>query len=196
MSTTTTTEPQTGQHTTSRGKWSQEQVEDSGEQLLLYSHLASEISPGKKIATWFLVLTKTKARKWGRERLLLRGIQRQGLKVAPVRRNLFFTTSLGRLHALEVTGFNPVLPTCSRSGPVLVTGVIPHEPARTPVVAAGSGVSCGSVPEPSGTCCSAICAVGALQYALHFRPAPLTAPRIMATASLHRSEDRSRPRRS
>jgi putative RecB family exonuclease len=46
---------------TSRGKWSQEQVEDSGEQLLLYSHLASEISPGKKIATRFLVLTKAKA---------------------------------------------------------------------------------------------------------------------------------------
>ena len=45
---------------TSRGKWSQEQVEDSGEQLLLYSHLGSEISPGKKIATRFLVLTKTK----------------------------------------------------------------------------------------------------------------------------------------
>ncbi len=45
---------------TSRGKWSQEQVADSGEQLLLYSHLASEISPGKKIATRFLVLTKTK----------------------------------------------------------------------------------------------------------------------------------------
>jgi putative RecB family exonuclease len=45
---------------TSRGKWSPEQVEDSGEQLLLYSHLASEISPGKKIATRFLVLTKTK----------------------------------------------------------------------------------------------------------------------------------------
>jgi putative RecB family exonuclease len=45
---------------TSRGKWSQEQVEDSGEQLLLYAHLASEISPGKKIATRFLVLTKTK----------------------------------------------------------------------------------------------------------------------------------------
>ena len=45
---------------TSRGKWSQEQVEDSGEQLLLYSHLASEISPGKKIVTRFLVLTKTK----------------------------------------------------------------------------------------------------------------------------------------
>ena len=45
---------------TSRGKWSPEQVEDSGEQLMLYSHLASEISPGKKIATRFLVLTKTR----------------------------------------------------------------------------------------------------------------------------------------
>jgi putative RecB family exonuclease len=45
---------------TSRGKWSQEQVEDSGEQLLLYSHLASEITPGKKVQTRFLVLTKTK----------------------------------------------------------------------------------------------------------------------------------------
>jgi len=37
-----------------------EQFEDWGEQLLLYSKLASEISPGKKIATRFLVLTKTK----------------------------------------------------------------------------------------------------------------------------------------
>jgi len=45
---------------TSRGKWSQEQVEDSGEQLLLYSKLASEISPGKKIATRFLIITKAK----------------------------------------------------------------------------------------------------------------------------------------
>ena len=45
---------------TSRSRWSAEQVEDSGEQLLLYSHLASEISPGKKITTRFLVLTKTK----------------------------------------------------------------------------------------------------------------------------------------
>ena len=35
---------------TSRSRWSPEQVEDSGEQLLLYSHLASEISPGKKVA--------------------------------------------------------------------------------------------------------------------------------------------------
>jgi putative RecB family exonuclease len=45
---------------TSRGKWNPEQVEDSGEQLVLYSHLASEIAPGKKIATRFLVVTKTK----------------------------------------------------------------------------------------------------------------------------------------
>ncbi len=45
---------------TSRGKWSDEQVEDLGEQLLLYSKLASELAPGKKIATRFLVLTKTK----------------------------------------------------------------------------------------------------------------------------------------
>jgi putative RecB family exonuclease len=45
---------------TSRGKWSQEQVEDSGEQLLLYSKLASEIAPGKQVQTRFLVLTKTK----------------------------------------------------------------------------------------------------------------------------------------
>jgi putative RecB family exonuclease len=45
---------------TSRGKWSQEQVEDSGEQLMLYSHLTSEIAPGKKITTRFLVLTKAK----------------------------------------------------------------------------------------------------------------------------------------
>jgi putative RecB family exonuclease len=45
---------------TSRGRWGQEQVEDSGEQLLMYSHLTSEISPGKKITTRFLVLTKTR----------------------------------------------------------------------------------------------------------------------------------------
>jgi putative RecB family exonuclease len=45
---------------TSRGKWSAEQVEDSGEQLLLYSKLASEIAPGKQVQTRFLVLTKTK----------------------------------------------------------------------------------------------------------------------------------------
>jgi len=45
---------------TTRSRWSAEQVEDSGEQLVMYAHVASEISPGKKIATRFLVLTKTK----------------------------------------------------------------------------------------------------------------------------------------
>jgi putative RecB family exonuclease len=45
---------------TSRGKWSADQVEESGEQLLVYSKLASELSPGKKLVTRFLVLTKTK----------------------------------------------------------------------------------------------------------------------------------------
>ena len=38
----------------------QEQVEDSGQQLLLYSRLVSELAPGKKIVTRFLVITKTK----------------------------------------------------------------------------------------------------------------------------------------
>jgi putative RecB family exonuclease len=45
---------------TSRGKWSADQVEESGEQLLVYSKLASEFAPGKKLVTRFLVLTKTK----------------------------------------------------------------------------------------------------------------------------------------
>ena len=49
---------------------------------------------------------------------------------------------------------SPVLPT----RPVLITGVIPEEPVVTPSEAAGSGVLCGSVPEPSGTYCAAICA--------------------------------------
>ena len=45
---------------TSRGKWSPEQAEDAAEQLILYSKLAGELSPGKKLVTRFLVLTKTK----------------------------------------------------------------------------------------------------------------------------------------
>ncbi len=45
---------------TSRGKWSPEQAEDASEQLVLYSKLAGELSPGKKLVTRFLVLTKTK----------------------------------------------------------------------------------------------------------------------------------------
>ena len=45
---------------TSRGKWSPEQAEDASEQLVLYSTLAGELAPGKKLVTRFLVLTKTK----------------------------------------------------------------------------------------------------------------------------------------
>jgi putative RecB family exonuclease len=45
---------------TSRAKWSSEQAEDASEQLLLYSKLAGELSPGKRLVTRFLVLTKTK----------------------------------------------------------------------------------------------------------------------------------------
>jgi putative RecB family exonuclease len=45
---------------TSRSRWSHEQVEDSGEQLLLYAKLAADIGPGKKLQTRFLVLTKAK----------------------------------------------------------------------------------------------------------------------------------------
>jgi hypothetical protein len=45
---------------TSRGKWSTEQADDASEQLALYSKLAGELAPGKKLVTRFLVLTKTK----------------------------------------------------------------------------------------------------------------------------------------
>ena len=45
-----------------------------------------------------------------------------------------------------------MLPTSSRSGPFLVTGLIPEEPAPTQVVAAGSGVSCGSVLPDADAC--------------------------------------------
>jgi CRISPR/Cas system-associated exonuclease Cas4 (RecB family) len=45
---------------TSRSRWSADQAEESAEQLLLYSRLASELAPGKKLVTRFLVITKTK----------------------------------------------------------------------------------------------------------------------------------------
>lgn len=45
---------------TSRAKWSPEQADDASEQLVLYSKLAGELAPGKKLVTRFLVLTKTK----------------------------------------------------------------------------------------------------------------------------------------
>ncbi|MEN9664006.1 MAG: hypothetical protein RLZZ326_369, partial [Planctomycetota bacterium] len=39
---------------------SPEQADDASEQLVLYSKLAGELAPGKKLVTRFLVLTKTK----------------------------------------------------------------------------------------------------------------------------------------
>ena len=51
-------------------------------------------------------------------------------------------------HNLEVVGSNPTPAT----KPVLVTGVISEEPAVTRLVAAGSVVSCGSVPSGADAC--------------------------------------------
>jgi len=45
---------------TSRSRWSREQVEDSLEQLLLYSELVQAFVPGKTLRLQFIVLTKTK----------------------------------------------------------------------------------------------------------------------------------------
>jgi CRISPR/Cas system-associated exonuclease Cas4 (RecB family) len=45
---------------TSRSRWSQNQADNSGEQLLLYSVLAQELMPEKPVRLRFLVVTKTK----------------------------------------------------------------------------------------------------------------------------------------
>jgi putative RecB family exonuclease len=45
---------------TSRAKYSQDQVEESASQLLLYGELAKDFAPGKKLRLQFGVLTKTK----------------------------------------------------------------------------------------------------------------------------------------
>jgi putative RecB family exonuclease len=45
---------------TSRSRWNTEQVEESTEQLLLYSELAKDFAPGKTVRLEFAVLTKTK----------------------------------------------------------------------------------------------------------------------------------------
>lgn len=44
----------------SRSRWNAEQVEESSEQLLLYSELAQDIARGKRVRLEFAVLTKTK----------------------------------------------------------------------------------------------------------------------------------------
>lgn len=46
---------------TSRSRWNDSKVEESAEQLLLYSELARELAPGKELRLEFLVITKTKA---------------------------------------------------------------------------------------------------------------------------------------
>jgi putative RecB family exonuclease len=45
---------------TSRSRWNQQQAEQAGEQLLLYSELVKELVPGKPLQLEFLVITKTK----------------------------------------------------------------------------------------------------------------------------------------
>lgn len=45
---------------TSRARYSPDQVEDSTEQLLLYSELAKDFAPGKRMRLEFAILTKTK----------------------------------------------------------------------------------------------------------------------------------------
>jgi putative RecB family exonuclease len=45
---------------TSRSRWSREQLEDAGEQLLLYHSLVAELIPDKPVQLQFAVVTKTK----------------------------------------------------------------------------------------------------------------------------------------
>lgn len=45
---------------TARSRWSQEQLIDASEQLLLYSELAKDFAPGKRVVLEFVILTKTK----------------------------------------------------------------------------------------------------------------------------------------
>ncbi|QDU59570.1 PD-(D/E)XK nuclease superfamily protein [Planctomycetes bacterium Pan216] len=44
---------------TAKSRWSTHQAEDAGEQLLLYSELAKELAPGKRLRLAFAVITKT-----------------------------------------------------------------------------------------------------------------------------------------
>ncbi|MCH8195609.1 MAG: PD-(D/E)XK nuclease family protein [Chloroflexi bacterium] len=46
---------------TSRSRWSQEQADQAGEQLLLYSELVKHFVPAKPLRLEFVVLTKTKS---------------------------------------------------------------------------------------------------------------------------------------
>ena len=65
-----------------------------------------------------------------------------------------------------------VLPT----SPVLITGVIPEEPEVTQVVAAGSGVSCGSVLPDADACGVAFRVAMDAQFASHSDGLPCPSP--------------------
>jgi CRISPR/Cas system-associated exonuclease Cas4 (RecB family) len=54
---------------TSRSRWSTTQFEDAAEQLILYTELAQDISPGKPFQVEFVVITKTTKPAIQRERL-------------------------------------------------------------------------------------------------------------------------------
>ncbi len=45
---------------TSRARWNAEQIEEASEQLVLYSELAHDLAPGKRVRMEFAVLTKTR----------------------------------------------------------------------------------------------------------------------------------------
>ena len=62
------------------------------------------------------------------------------------------------------------------TSPVLITGAIPDEPAVTQVVAAGSGVSCGSVLPDADACGVAFRVAMDAQFASHSGGLPCPCP--------------------
>jgi len=65
---------------TSRSRWTNEQVDDAAEQLLLYSELARDFAPGKPIKLVFTVLVKTKEARIEQHALTANPIQLARLK--------------------------------------------------------------------------------------------------------------------
>lgn len=65
---------------TARTRWSQEQIEDSSEQLLLYAELVRDFAPGKPVQLEFIVLTKTKEVAVDRHRLPATATARRRVK--------------------------------------------------------------------------------------------------------------------
>ncbi len=64
----------------SRGRWSQDQALDAAEQLVLYSELARDFAPGKRVRVEFLVLTKSKETLIERHSLLVTPFQTERTK--------------------------------------------------------------------------------------------------------------------